>query len=78
VQVSAHTGAGLPELCQAIGRWLVPESPPPGAPVPFTTQLCDRMEQAQQFVMAGNMGHARGVMESILDSPYTLHVNVSV
>ncbi len=36
VRISAHTGAGMNELCQALSRWLVPEPPPPGAAVPFT------------------------------------------
>jgi tRNA modification GTPase len=35
MRVSATTGAGLPELCVAISRWLVPEPPEPGEAVPF-------------------------------------------
>jgi tRNA modification GTPase len=35
VPVSAHTGAGLAALCQALAGWLVPDPPPPGAPVPL-------------------------------------------
>jgi tRNA modification GTPase len=69
VQVSAHTGAGLPELCQAIGRWLVPESPPAGAPVPFTPQLCDQIEQAHQFIALGSIDRALRAIGSILFRP---------
>jgi tRNA modification GTPase len=39
--ISAATGAGLEELLQALSRWLVPEVPPAGAAVPFSTELCD-------------------------------------
>jgi tRNA modification GTPase len=41
VRVSAHTGAGLAELCEQISRWLVPEPPQPGMAIPFTSKLCD-------------------------------------
>lgn len=36
LRVSATTGAGIPELLQALSSWLVPEAPPPGTAVPFT------------------------------------------
>jgi tRNA modification GTPase len=36
MRISALTGAGLPELLEALSRWLVPEPPPAGAAVPFT------------------------------------------
>jgi tRNA modification GTPase len=45
VQVSAQTGAGLPELCRRIAAALVPEAPPPGTPVPFTRQLAAGVRQ---------------------------------
>jgi tRNA modification GTPase len=41
VYVSARTAFGLPELLQALARWLVPDPPPPGAAVPFTVEWCD-------------------------------------
>src|SRR5262249_18501205 len=52
VRVSARTGAGLAELCQALARWLVPDPPPPGAALPFTPALCSRIEEAQGCVTA--------------------------
>jgi tRNA modification GTPase len=44
VRVSATAGDGLPELCERISQWLVPQVPPPGAAVPFTPDLCDKVE----------------------------------
>ena len=45
VRVSAQTGAGLADLCARISRWLVPEPPPAGAAVPFTPELCGRVQR---------------------------------
>jgi tRNA modification GTPase len=45
-RVSAHTGAGLPELCDAISRRLVAEPPSPGDAVPFTEELCAWVEKS--------------------------------
>jgi tRNA modification GTPase len=47
VHVSALTGQGLADLCEALCRWLVPDPPPPGAAVPFSPLLCDRIEKAK-------------------------------
>jgi tRNA modification GTPase len=44
LHVSARTGAGLAELCDAISRHLVPEPPPPGTAVPFIAELCTQLE----------------------------------
>ncbi len=46
MRVSALTGAGLPELCAAISRWLVPAPPVAGEAVPYTPDLCDVMAWA--------------------------------
>jgi tRNA modification GTPase len=53
VAVSALTKEGLPELCQAIASWLVPEAPPAGAAVPFTPALCDQVAEVQALIAAG-------------------------
>jgi tRNA modification GTPase len=45
VRVSAQTGEGIADLCRSLASWLVPESPAPGAAVPFTRVLCERMEE---------------------------------
>jgi tRNA modification GTPase len=55
LQVSALTGAGLPEFVEAIARWLVPNSPPPGTAVPFTPSLASQVEEALNHARAGRM-----------------------
>lgn len=52
VQVSALTGAGLAELCAAVVARLVPDPPPPGAAVPFTPSLCEKIAEAQLALIA--------------------------
>jgi tRNA modification GTPase len=64
VHVSARTGAGLADLCAALGRWLVPEPPPPGAAVPFTASLCDHIAGAREYLAAGRLGEARRELEA--------------
>ncbi len=54
VRVSAQTGEGLPELCAALSRWLVPEVPEAGAAVPFTAGLCDQLEDARRLFTQGH------------------------
>lgn len=51
--VSALTGLGLTAFCHGLARWLVPTPPPPGAAVPFTVELCDRVEAAWNHWHAG-------------------------
>ncbi len=48
IRLSAATGEGLADLCEALGNWLVPEAPPPGAAVPFTETLAGRVEEAAE------------------------------
>jgi len=38
IETSAITGVGIQELCEAIAHRLVPAIPPPGSPVPFTSE----------------------------------------
>jgi tRNA modification GTPase len=45
-RVSASTGAGVRELIERIGTWLVTEPPEPGKGIPFTPSLADRIESA--------------------------------
>lgn len=65
VCVSARTGEGLGELCQAISRRLVPEPPPPGAALPFTPWLADRIEQAAARARAGDISEAQALLDSV-------------
>jgi tRNA modification GTPase len=45
VRVSALTGQGIPTLCAAISRALVPDPPPPGAAVPILPEQLARLRQ---------------------------------
>jgi tRNA modification GTPase len=53
VRVSALTGSGIAELCQALSVWLVPAPPPAGAALPFTPALCDQVATARELLTAG-------------------------
>jgi tRNA modification GTPase len=57
-RVSARTGEGLGELCEALSRQLVPDPPLPGRAVPFTPEWCDRLEVARQHCAAGRLREA--------------------
>ncbi len=62
VRVSALTGDGLAELCTAVIAHLVPDPPPPGAAVPFTPQLCERIGEAQRVLAGGDAEQARRII----------------
>jgi len=68
VQVSALTGAGLPELLRSISSFLVPEPPAPGAALPFTPYLSDGVTQARQHLLAGRFDEARSQLSMALHS----------
>jgi tRNA modification GTPase len=51
--VSALTGAGIPDLLGLLSGWLVPDPPPPGVAVPFTAELCGRVEEARALLAVG-------------------------
>lgn len=63
VRVSALTGSGLAELCDAIAQALVPQPPPPGGAVPYTPQLSAQIEEAWRYQAAGQTEKARHVLE---------------
>jgi tRNA modification GTPase len=69
VRVSARTGQGVPELLTGLAQRLVPQPPPPGAAVPFTGLLADRVETALQAVRAGDLEAARSVLTELLRVP---------
>jgi len=66
VMASALTGQGIPELVSTLVRSLVPDPPPPGAAVPFTPELADRIEQARQLLATGSVAAARGTLAACL------------
>ena len=65
VHVSARTGAGLAELCAAVGRRLVPDPPPAGAAVPFTAALAEGVLAAQGFLRLGQTDEVRRAVDSL-------------
>jgi tRNA modification GTPase len=62
VRVSAQTGEGLPELCAALSRWLVPDVPPEGVAVPFFDLLCDNVLSAQHLLGTGDLQLVNGLI----------------
>ncbi|MBI1918917.1 MAG: 50S ribosome-binding GTPase [Planctomycetes bacterium] len=62
VHVSARTGEGLAELCEVLSRRLVPDPPPPGTPVPFTSDWCERLVAARQHCAVGRLVEARATL----------------
>ena len=66
VRVSAATGAGLDALVAAVAVRLVPDPPPAGAAVPFTPELCDRIEEAAERLRNCDPGAARSVLAALV------------
>lgn len=62
VHLSALTGMGIAELCQALAGWLVPEAPPPGAAVPFIPALWGKVEKAWQACVEGRYEETRQIL----------------
>lgn len=62
IRVSALSRAGLTELCSSLATWLVPESPEPGAAVPFSANWCARLEQASPLLKAGSIDELRRLL----------------
>ena len=65
VRVSAQTGAGLAELCQAIANWLVPAVPPGLAAVPFTVEQVAALAEVKALVNTGNLREALGRLDKM-------------
>jgi tRNA modification GTPase len=66
LRVSASTGAGVGELADAISNLIVPHPPLPGAAVPFTPQLADRVEKARHLYTIGEVATTREILETCL------------
>jgi tRNA modification GTPase len=67
--VSAQTGAGLAELCGALGSWLVPDPPAAGAAVPFTERLCAGVGEAHHHLTGGRTAPARQALAALRVAP---------
>jgi len=66
VLVSAMTGEGIPELAAAISRELLPEWPPSGAAVPFTTEHIASLAAAREAVEHRNAQAAMSLLQAML------------
>lgn len=62
---SAQTGEGITTLCESITQWLIPDPPTPGDAVPFSSDLCDRVERAWQHWQANELQQARGIISEL-------------
>jgi tRNA modification GTPase len=69
VRVSALTGSGLPDLCDALSQWLVTQPPPPGAAVPFTARLSGQIEEAWRYHAAGHIQEVKQVLANLAGCP---------
>jgi tRNA modification GTPase len=67
LRLSAATGEGVPGLAAAIARTLVPDPPPPGAAVPYSPEVADRVEAAQAFE-SGRAAEAARFLRDCLQS----------
>lgn len=66
IRISAEKGTGLDDLLQAMASWLVPEVPPPGTAVPFTSELCQRIEKARELLEKKQCQKAADVLLGIV------------
>jgi tRNA modification GTPase len=66
IRLSARTGAGLEDLCQALAATLVPRCPPPQSAVPFTPELAERVAAAARRLEEGDVAAARDILQSLV------------
>ena len=66
--VSARTGVGLGDLCDRISRRLVPHPPAPGAAVPFTPELADKVDAIAKAVDGGDIATIRQTLAALASS----------
>ena len=65
VQVSALTGLGLADLCRYMVQVLVADPPPPGAAVPFSAAIVNRLGEARQSCLRDNSAAALNILERL-------------
>jgi tRNA modification GTPase len=58
----------VPGLAAAIARTLVPDPPPPGAAVPYSPEVADRVEAAQAAFESGRAAEAARFLRDCLQS----------
>lgn len=64
--VSARTGEGVTDLAEAVARWLVPDPPAAGAPVPYAPQVCDCLESAWLSLQQGDVAQAKEALDQLV------------
>jgi tRNA modification GTPase len=69
VAVSARTGQGLGELCEAIAHWLVPAAPPAGAAVPFSAGLAEQVLALAEIVRSRHWSEASQCWDAFWQNP---------
>jgi tRNA modification GTPase len=67
IRTSAVSGAGLDELLAAIAERLVPQSPEPGAAIPFTARQRRGLDAAAAALSQGAVERALEYLDRLLD-----------
>jgi hypothetical protein len=65
IPVSAKTSAGLAELVDALAQWLVPDPPPAGTAVPFTSALASMIDEALGHSRAGQTEELKQILAAL-------------
>jgi tRNA modification GTPase len=66
--VSATAGPGIPELIETVARRLVPQSPAPQSPIPFTVRQIDLLQEALDHCRAAEIAPASDTLQRLLVS----------
>lgn len=66
MRISVQTGAGLPELIEQVGKWLVREGPPAGAAIPFTRFQANSLIEAERKLVQGDLPEASRYLQASL------------
>jgi tRNA modification GTPase len=73
--ISALTGQGLDNLLAIISRRLVPDAPPPGAAVPFSSAIVDRLTMVANLCAADEIRAAQVELRTLMTGQSTRNVS---